>query len=61
MLKRAILRDGVSSMSNTDSEIDQFVPQHLIDVNEVVKAYLTPVGDFIALDGAIYRRFCSLY
>jgi putative ABC transport system ATP-binding protein len=51
MLKRAILRDGVSSMSNTDSENDQFVPQHLIDVKEVIKAYLTPVGDFIALDG----------
>ncbi len=26
-------------------------PDHLIDLQEVVKAYITPVGDFIALDG----------
>jgi putative ABC transport system ATP-binding protein len=26
-------------------------PAHLIDLRQVVKAYITPVGDFIALDG----------
>lgn len=51
MLKRIFVRDGVSSTTNPSSNNDQFAPQHLIHIHEVVKAYLTPVGDFIALDG----------
>ena len=51
MLKRVFGRDGVSCTSKPGSNSGQFVPQHLIDIHEVVKAYLTPVGDFIALDG----------
>jgi len=36
-----------------DSENGQApdTPAHLIDLRQVVKAYITPVGDFIALDG----------
>ncbi len=30
---------------------DGYEPTHLIDMLAVVKAYITPVGDFIALDG----------
>lgn len=51
MLKWVLGRDGNSSTSKQGSKNGQFVPQHLIDIHEVVKAYLTPVGDFIALDG----------
>ncbi len=28
-----------------------YTPTHLIELNQVVKAFVTPVGDFIALDG----------
>lgn len=31
--------------------LDNYEPTHLIDIQEIVKAYITPVGDFIALDG----------
>lgn len=51
MLRRLFAQDGASKTSNSGSANGQFVPQHLIDISEVVKAYVTPVGDFIALDG----------
>ncbi len=41
--------NGKTSGKN-GSNIDS-VPAHLIDLRDVVKAYITPVGDFIALDG----------
>lgn len=50
MLKRASVREETPS-SNPGSSNGQFVPQHLIHIRDVVKAYVTPVGDFIALDG----------
>ncbi len=31
--------------------LDNYEPTHLIDIQDIVKAYITPVGDFIALDG----------
>lgn len=51
MLKRIFARDQEISANRPNSKNGKFVPQHLIDIHEVVKAYITPVGDFIALGG----------
>ncbi|HEX6387616.1 MAG TPA: ABC transporter ATP-binding protein [Anaerolineae bacterium] len=37
-------------VKNSNGRVDD-APTHLIDLQQVVKAYSTPVGDFIALDG----------
>lgn len=34
-----------------NGRVAEYQPIHLVDVENVVKAYITPVGDFIALDG----------
>lgn len=34
-----------------NGRVADYQPTHLVDVENVVKAYITPVGDFIALDG----------
>ena len=51
MLKRIFERNGNSPLRDPNKKNGNFTPQHLIDIHEVVKAYVTPVGDFIALDG----------
>jgi putative ABC transport system ATP-binding protein len=51
MLKRILAQNSAYTASNLSNTKSQFLPQHLIDLREVVKAYRTPVGDFIALDG----------
>jgi putative ABC transport system ATP-binding protein len=50
MLKRLFAGDGDYPSQSPNKRNGKFVPQHLIDIHEVVKAYATPVGDFIALD-----------
>jgi putative ABC transport system ATP-binding protein len=51
MLKRVFAREDSPSKANPGNNNGRFQPQHLIDIHDVVKAYITPVGDFIALDG----------
>ncbi len=51
MLKGVFVREEGSPTSNPAGSKGQFTPQHLIHIRDVVKAYVTPVGDFIALDG----------
>jgi putative ABC transport system ATP-binding protein len=51
MVKRFFARNSNGGSSNSRNGNGQFAPQYLIDIHDVVKAYITPVGDFIALDG----------
>lgn len=49
MLKQLFRRNRV--ITSTNGQEDDGKSNCLIDVKQVVKAYITPVGDFIALDG----------
>lgn len=49
MFKRFLRRENEGS-GNGNGRAANISP-HLIDLRQVVKAYITPVGDFIALDG----------
>lgn len=54
MLKRIFRRNNNGNGGESILEAngrETMAPAHLIDLREVVKAYYTPVGDFIALDG----------
>lgn len=48
MLKQLFRRNSVVESTNGQVAVES---DFLIDVKDVVKAYITPVGDFIALDG----------
>ncbi|KAA3655779.1 MAG: ABC transporter ATP-binding protein [Chloroflexi bacterium] len=48
MLKQLFRRNRVVESTNGQVDVES---DFLIDVKDVVKAYITPVGDFIALDG----------
>ncbi len=50
MLKTLFSRNGATTKKGI-SVINGHTPIHLIEVRQVVKAYHTPVGDFIALNG----------
>ena len=49
MIKRLFGRNSANKQNGFS--LDTYEPTHLIDIMDVVKAYITPVGDFIALDG----------
>ena len=49
MLKQLFRRN--STAESTNGRVAEVKSDFLIDVKQVVKAYITPVGDFIALDG----------
>ena len=49
MFKQLFRRNNVASSAN--GQVEKIESDFLIDVKDVVKAYITPVGDFIALDG----------
>ncbi len=49
MLKQLFRRNAAAKSKN--GQIKKVDSDYLIDVKQVVKAYITPVGDFIALDG----------
>lgn len=49
MFKQLFQRNGNGVSSNGNSGA-AYNPTHLIDLKDVNKAYITPVGDFIALD-----------
>lgn len=50
MLKTFFSRNGATTKNNISAG-NGHKPTHLIDLHQVVKAYHTPVGDFIALNG----------
>lgn len=50
MLKTLFSRNGATTKKGI-SAVNGRPPTHLIEVRQVVKAYHTPVGDFIALNG----------
>jgi putative ABC transport system ATP-binding protein len=53
MLKQLFRRNSVVAPAN--GQVAKIESNYLIDVKDVVKAYITPVGDFIALDGVDLR------
>jgi hypothetical protein len=51
MHRRIWAREDAVGALKSGRRNGQSVPQHLIDSPEIVKAYKTPLGDFIALNG----------